>query len=138
MDNHALVPCCAVALLALLPSAAPAQDDSAVLEWRYQDTAHAAGFRIRYGRNPQSLSGEQQVLDAAARRATVDGLADGTWYFAVTAVSPTAAESEPSNLACVVIPRGKCEVPREERSGPVALNARSASNNTTVLVRKER
>jgi hypothetical protein len=122
VDNHALVPCCAVALLALLPSVAAAQDDSAVLEWRYKDTANVAGFRIHYGRDPQSLSGEQRVLDAAARRATVDGLADGTWYFTVTAVSRTAAESEPSNLACVVIPSGKCEVPREERSAPVALS----------------
>ena len=131
MDDHAVVPYRPVALLALLPSLAAAQDDSAVLEWRYKDTGDVAGFRIHYGRDPQSLSGEQQVLDGAARRATVDGLADGTWYFAVTAVNRKAAESEPSNLACVVIPSGKCEVPREERSGPVALN-------TTVLVRKER
>lgn len=131
MDDHALVPCCAVALLALLPSVAGAQDDSAVLQWRYKDTADVAAFRIYYGRDPQSLSGEQQVLDPAARRATVDGLADGTWYFAVTAVSRTAAESDPSNLACIVIPSGKCEVPHEERFGPVALN-------TTVLVRKQR
>ena len=131
MDDHALVPRCAVALLALLPSLAAAQDDSAVLEWRHEGNARVAGFRIHYGRDPRSLSGEQQVLDPSARRATVDGLADGTWYFAVTAVSPMAAESEPSNLACVVIPSGKCEVPRDERSGPVALN-------TTVLVRKER
>ena len=123
MDDHALVACRAVALLALLPSVAAAQDDSAVLEWRYEDTADVAGFRIHYGRDPQSLTGDQQVLDAAARRATVDGLADGTWYFAVTAVSRTTAESERSNLACVVIPSGKCEVPREERSPPVALTA---------------
>jgi hypothetical protein len=131
VDDHVLVPYRAIALLALLPSVAAAQDDSAILEWRYKDAADVAGFRIHYGRDPQSLSGEQQVLDAAARRATVDGLADGTWYFAVTAVSRTAAESEPSNLACVVIPSGKCEVPHEERSSPVALNK-------TVLVRKQR
>jgi len=131
VDDHAFVPRCAIALLALLPLSAAAQDDSAVLEWRHEGNARVAGFRIHYGRDPRSLSGEQQVLDGAARRATVDGLADGTWYFAVTAVSPTAVESEPSNLVCVVIPSGKCEVPRDERSGPVALN-------TTVLVRKER
>jgi hypothetical protein len=126
VDVHALVPCRAVALLALLPFVATAQDDSAVLEWRLEDTANVAGFRIYYGRAPRSLSGEQQVLDAAARRATVDGLADGTWYFAVTAVSRTAVESEPSNLACVVIPKGSCEVPSEEQPGPLALTVLSA------------
>jgi hypothetical protein len=115
------VACRAVALLALLPFVATAQDGSAVLEWRQEDTANVAGFRIYYGRAPQSLSGEQQVLDAAARRATVDGLADGTWYFTVTAVSRTAAESQPSNLACFVIPKGSCKVPTEEQPGPLAL-----------------
>lgn len=130
MDDHALVLFRtyrrAVALLALFPCVATAQDDSAVLEWQQEDTANVAGFRIYYGRAAQSLSGEQQVLDAAARRATVDGLADGTWYFAITAMSRTAAESEASNLVCVVIPKGSCEVPSEERSGPVTLTAASA------------
>jgi hypothetical protein len=108
----------ALALLALAPFAASAQDDSAVLQWQHDDKANVAEFRIYYGRAPQSLSGVKLVLDPAARTATVDGLDDGTWYFAVVAVSPNAAESEPSNLLCVVIPSGPCKVPLDEEPRP--------------------
>lgn len=103
----------AATLLALLPFAAAAQDDSAVLQWQHDDAASVAEFRIYYGRAPDSLSGMKLVLDPDARSATVDGLAEGTWYFSVVAVSPNAAESAPSNLFCVVIPSGSCEAPAD-------------------------
>jgi hypothetical protein len=106
----------AVSLLALLPFVATAQDDSAVIEWRHESTAEVAGFRIYYGRDPRSLSGMQQVLDPAARMTSVDGLADGTWYFEVRAVSTSAVESEASSLTCVVIPSGSCDVPLDAQS----------------------
>jgi hypothetical protein len=107
----------ALALLALLPLCAAAQDDSAVLHWQHDDTDEVAEFRIYYGRTPESLSGVKLVLDPDARMATIDGLSDGIWYFAVVAVSPSAAESEPSNLHCVVIPSGSCDVPIEAAGG---------------------
>jgi hypothetical protein len=103
-------------LLVLLPLAATAQDDSAVIEWRHDNAADVAGFRIYYGRDPRSLSGIQQVLDPAARSASVDGLADGTWYFEVRAVSSSAIESKPSSRMCVVIPSGSCAVPTDAES----------------------
>ena len=112
-------------LLALLPLVATAQDDSAVIEWRHDNTAQVAGFRIYYGRDPRSLSGMYQVLDPAARTASVDGLADGTWYFEVRAVSSSAVESEPSGRMCVVIPSGSCELP---------LNAESRTRSPAVAV----
>ena len=101
----------ALALLALLPLCAAAQDDSAVLHWQHDETDEVAEFRIYYGRTPQSLSGVKLVLDPEARTTTVDGLSDGIWYFAAVAVGPSAVESEPSNLYCVVIPSGSCDVP---------------------------
>lgn len=108
-----------LALLALLPVASAAQNDSAVLRWQHDDQDEVAEFRIYYGRTPQELSGVKLVLDPAARSATVDGLADGTWYFTVVAVSPNAVESEPSELYCVVIPSGACDPPsREASAGP--------------------
>jgi hypothetical protein len=122
-----------LALLALLPLAASAQKDSAVLEWQHDDAEQVAEFRIYYGRSPDSLSGVQLVLDPAARTATVDGLADGTWYFAVVAVSPAAIESEPSNLFCVVIPSGSCEAPPDE--APARARDRAATADSTPGVR---
>jgi hypothetical protein len=106
----------AVSLLALLPFVATAQDDSAVIEWRHDGATELFGFRIYYGRDPRSLSGMHQVLDPAARMTSVDGLADGTWYFEVRAVSSRAVESEPSPLICVVIPSGSCDVPLDAES----------------------
>ena len=43
-------------VLASLPFAAAAQDDSAVIEWRHDPRADVAGFRIYYGRDPRSPS----------------------------------------------------------------------------------
>lgn len=122
-----------MALLALVPLAAAAQDDSAVLEWQHDDAEQVAEFRIYYGRTPESLSGMQLVLDPAARSATVDGLADGTWYFAVVAVSPDAVESEPSNLFCVVIPSGSCDASPGE--GPARRRDRAATPASPPAVR---
>jgi hypothetical protein len=107
----------ALALLALLPMAAAAQNDSAVLEWRHDAAAEVAEFRIYYGRTPEALSAVKLVLDPDARRTTIDGLDEGTWYFAVVAVGPGAVESEPSNLYCVVIPSGSCDVPLAAGAG---------------------
>jgi hypothetical protein len=106
----------AVSLLALLPFVATAQDDSAVIEWRQDSAAEVVGFRVYYGRDPRSLSGMHQVLDPAARITSVDGLAEGTWYFEIRAVSSSAVESEASSRTCVVIPSGSCDVPLDAES----------------------
>lgn len=119
----------ALALLALLPLTALAQDDSAVLQWQHDEKDQVAEFRVYYGRAPQALSGMKLVLDPEARRTTIDGLDDGTWYFAVVAVSPNAVESEPSNVYCVVIPTGSCDLPADagaERARDGGANAASA------------
>jgi hypothetical protein len=113
---------------------AAAQDDSAVLQWQQDDTAGVAEFRIYYGRTPESLTGVKLVLDARARTATVDGLADGKWYFAVVAVGPNAAESEPSGLICLVIPSGSCDAAPEDVPRP-ARNVTSAAVVTAPNIR---
>lgn len=88
----------ALALLALLPFAAAAQESS-VLTWCH-DGANVGGFRLYAGPQPDFARMTQmgQVLNGAARTGTIDGLRDGVWFFAVTAVSPTAVESAPSNI----------------------------------------
>lgn len=95
--------------LAFLLLAAPAagQSYSAVLDWQH-DGVDVASFRAYAGRSSTSLSQISQVFDPAARMMSVDGLAGGVWYFALTAVGPTAAESAFSNIACVALGSGTC------------------------------
>jgi hypothetical protein len=125
----------ATLLLATLPFAAVGQDDSAVLEWQH-DGLNLASFRIYYGRSPTALTGMRAVLDPAARTAAVDGLSDGAWYFAMTAVGPTASESALSNIACAVVPSGTC-APSVEPPGPVRNLVVTVVPRAAVTVRVE-
>jgi hypothetical protein len=58
-----------------------------------------AGYRISYGTAPASYIGTVNVTGATVARATIEGLAPGTWYFAVRAVTSTGVVSTFSNEA---------------------------------------
>ena len=83
---------------------------SATLEWSppTQNTdgsalTNLAGFRIVYGTSATALTQTIEVNNAALSSYVVDGLAAGTWYFAVVAVNSAGAQSIQSNVASKTI-----------------------------------
>lgn len=89
----------------------PPAPGTVVLSWTppTQNTDGSAltnlfGYEISYGNSPTNLNLKFQIQDASATNHVFEGLASGTWYFAVKAVSSTGAMSIPSNPASKVIP----------------------------------
>jgi hypothetical protein len=62
-----------------------------------------AGYRIYYGTNASNLSSVVSVMNAAATSYVINALAAGTWYFGISALDDTGAESALSNLASKTI-----------------------------------
>lgn len=63
-----------------------------------------AGYKIYWGTTRGSYPYSAQVSNAATRAHMVTGLASGTWYFAVTALSSNGVESAYSNVWQKTIP----------------------------------
>jgi hypothetical protein len=63
-----------------------------------------AGFRIYYGISPTNLTQSVSVMGAGVATHVVDGLASGTYYFAVAAVNSAGVESEVSNPVFGTVP----------------------------------
>jgi hypothetical protein len=63
-----------------------------------------AGFRINYGTSAGALSQTLDVANPGASSYVVNGLASGTWYFAVSAYTNAGAESTLSSVASKTIP----------------------------------
>ena len=61
--------------------------------------SNLAGYRIRYGTSAGSLTNTIVVENASVTTYVVEDLAPATWYFAVTAVTSSGAESNHSNVA---------------------------------------
>ena len=61
--------------------------------------SNLAGYRIRYGTSAASLTQTIVIDNASVTTYVVENLAPATWYFAVTAVNATGAESTYSNVA---------------------------------------
>ncbi len=55
-----------------------------------------AGFKVRYGSSPDTLTRVLDVVGAAITSATVEGLTVGTWYFSVSAYTSVGVESTPA------------------------------------------
>lgn len=62
------------------------------------------GFNIYYGTSAGSLTQVQSVSGATMTSYTINSLASGTWYFAVTALTSSGAESGLSNSSSKTIP----------------------------------
>jgi hypothetical protein len=58
-----------------------------------------SGYRIRYGTSASALTSTIVIENASVTTYVVEDLAPATWYFAVTAVNTTGAESAYSNVA---------------------------------------
>lgn len=63
-----------------------------------------AGYDIRYGTSPSSMSAVINVASAGATSYTVSSLTNGTWYFAVNAYTTSGEESALSNSVSKSIP----------------------------------
>lgn len=57
-----------------------------------------AGYRIYYGTSSTALTQVVQIGNAGIARYVLDGLASGTYYFAVRAYNTAGVESENSNI----------------------------------------
>jgi hypothetical protein len=91
------------------PTPAPAPPPTslaraATLEWTAPTTqtngvqlADLAGYRIHYGKSAQTLDQTIEIRNASISTYVVEGLAPGTYYFAVTAFNSRNLESERSN-----------------------------------------
>jgi hypothetical protein len=89
------------------PSPAPppiSQARAATLEWTVPTTqtdgamlADLAGYRIHYGKSASTLDKTIEVRNPTVSSYVVEGLAPGTYYFAVTAFTSRNHESERSN-----------------------------------------
>lgn len=82
---------------------------SASLAWTPPSTntdssalGNLSSYKIYVGTSATTLT-EKQLVAAPASSATVASLANGTWFFAVTAVSATGKESAKSNVATKTI-----------------------------------
>jgi hypothetical protein len=89
----------------------PAGTGTATLSWvaPTQNTDDSpltdlAGFRIYIGSSAAELTPGQLLSDPSATRFVVDGLAPGTWYFAVSAVNRAGIESARSSVGSKNIP----------------------------------
>ncbi len=63
-----------------------------------------AGFIIKFGTDPASLSQTVTLTDAAATRHTLQNLGRGTWYFTVAALTSAGVESDLTPMVSKTIP----------------------------------
>lgn len=62
-----------------------------------------AGFVVLYGQSPSALSQSVQVNDPTATSYTIENLAHGTWYFAITSINSQGTQSGPTNTATATL-----------------------------------
>ena len=62
-----------------------------------------SGYKISYGTSPAALTQTINIDNAGVTVYVVDNLAQATWYFSITAVNATGAESANSSLASKTI-----------------------------------
>jgi len=62
-----------------------------------------AGYRIQYGTSASALTQTVQVANPGLTTYVIDGLTQGTWYFAMRAYTSTGLESAPTNVVSKTI-----------------------------------
>lgn len=82
-----------------------ANDGAVALSWDVPTTTvdgdtlnDLTGYRIHYGRSADALTDVIDIPSAGENRHVVQGLATGTYYFVVRAVTADGSQSEPSNV----------------------------------------
>jgi hypothetical protein len=92
------------------PSNLPTGPGSATLSWEAPTTTtqgsaltNLAGYRIYYGIYSNDLSQTVQVNGVGLQTYLIDNLGQGTWYFAIKAVTSSGVESSLSNVVSKTI-----------------------------------
>lgn len=92
------------------PANLPTGTGNATLSWEAPTTTTAgatltnlAGYRIYYGINQDDLAATVQLAGVGLQTYVVDNLGQGTWYFAVKAVTSAGIESSLSNIVSKTI-----------------------------------
>lgn len=92
------------------PENLPTGPGTATLSWEAPTTTtqgstlmNLAGYRIYYGIDRSDLSGTVQVNSVGLQTYVLDNLGQGTWYFAIRAVSSLGVESPLSNVVSKTI-----------------------------------
>jgi hypothetical protein len=62
-----------------------------------------AGYYVKYGTAPSSLTGSVKVSSAGATSYTVTNLSSGTWYFAVASYTSSGTQSATSPVATATV-----------------------------------
>jgi hypothetical protein len=83
---------------------------SATLSWQAPTTdtngaalTNLSGYRIYYGETATQLSQTVNLNSVATQTYVIENLAQGTWYFAIKAVTTTGAESALSDVVSLTI-----------------------------------
>jgi hypothetical protein len=66
--------------------------------------ANLAGYKIDYGTSSGALTQTATISDPAATSYTLEGLASGTWYSAISAFSGGGAASAFSSVVSKTVP----------------------------------
>jgi hypothetical protein len=92
------------------PPPPPPTTGSAILTWNAPTKntdgttlTDLSGFKVYWGKTQGSYSNSFRISSGGVSSYTVSGLTAGTWYFVVTALSGTGAESTPSNVGSKTI-----------------------------------
>jgi hypothetical protein len=92
------------------PQSLPAGDGTATLSWEAPTTTttgasltNLAGYRIYYGISEDDLSQTIQLAGVGLQTYVIDNLGQGTWYFAIRAVTSAGVESSLSNIVSKTI-----------------------------------
>jgi len=92
------------------PQSVPAGDGTATLSWEAPTTTttgasltNLAGYRIYYGISEDDLSQTIQLAGVGLQTYVIDNLGQGTWYFAIRAVTSAGVESSLSNIVSKTI-----------------------------------
>ncbi len=83
----------------------PSGDGTATLSWEAPTTTtsgsaltNLAGYRIYYGTSAADLSQSVQLNNVGVQTYVIDNLGQGTWYFAIRAVTSAGVESALSDI----------------------------------------
>jgi len=92
------------------PNNLPSGPGSATLSWDAPTTTTAgaaltnlSGYRIYYGHHANDMSQTVQLNGTGLQTYVIDNLAQGTWYFAIKAVTSVGSESQLSNIVTKTI-----------------------------------